>query len=296
MGMYPQPNRWQCGPFALKHALLMLGVLADEKQITKVARARRNYGTDETQLKRAAKHFGCDLPSVRRLDAERARREMLQHLRRGIPVLLCVYQWAHWVTVVKFERGKFIVFDSADRAVLVILTWPQLMKRWVFRQPDRDDRQSIHQLYDFHPVVPRFRVRTRPHFSIARVKHLRRPENLVISSRWNEYVADLQDVCKVRTPLSERAISLGEFFRRHESMILEQVEYWHGAVQRRHARKILKDLHFVADTLGMIIAEKEEKRAIAAMAILLTLWAEGESTSTPIYSPDRPRPRTRRRF
>jgi len=28
MGFSPQPNRWQCGPFALKHALVMLGILA----------------------------------------------------------------------------------------------------------------------------------------------------------------------------------------------------------------------------------------------------------------------------
>ena len=33
MGFSTQPNRWQCGPFALKHALIMLGILADERAI-----------------------------------------------------------------------------------------------------------------------------------------------------------------------------------------------------------------------------------------------------------------------
>ena len=28
MSFYPQPNKWQCGPFALKYALVMLGVFA----------------------------------------------------------------------------------------------------------------------------------------------------------------------------------------------------------------------------------------------------------------------------
>ena len=37
MGIYPQPNIWQCGPFALKHALVTLGVLKDEREISKLA-------------------------------------------------------------------------------------------------------------------------------------------------------------------------------------------------------------------------------------------------------------------
>ena len=33
MGLYEQPNDYTCGPFALKHALVTLGRLADEDSI-----------------------------------------------------------------------------------------------------------------------------------------------------------------------------------------------------------------------------------------------------------------------
>jgi len=62
MGIYPQPNIWQCGPFALKHALAMFGVLKDEKDISKLAGSHWWNGTDELQLGRAAKKFGVDIP------------------------------------------------------------------------------------------------------------------------------------------------------------------------------------------------------------------------------------------
>jgi len=55
MGLYPQPNNWQCGPFALKHALIMLGKIVNEKDISRIAGAHWWGGADEIKLSRAAK-------------------------------------------------------------------------------------------------------------------------------------------------------------------------------------------------------------------------------------------------
>ncbi len=90
MGFYPQPNLWQCGPFALKHALVTLGISANEDAISALAGTRWWSGTDEFQLAKAARKFGCDLLMTRRYDAYTARRELISYLRRGIPALLCV--------------------------------------------------------------------------------------------------------------------------------------------------------------------------------------------------------------
>ncbi|MCZ6689576.1 MAG: hypothetical protein O7H41_08240 [Planctomycetota bacterium] len=283
MSIYQQPNKWQCGPFALKHALLMLGVSAEESEITRIARSSRE-GADEVELARAASKFRCDLPMVRRLHPDRARRDLLLYLRRGIPVLMCIFEWGHWVTIVKEEKGKFIMLDSSDRAVLLVLPWSQLKKEWVFHRKDAYDEQAVHTLYDFHPVVPRFPVQRLTRFSVAGVKFLRRPENRIISHRWNEYVTDVLDLCKPRTARRGRSLTLGEFLRRHEAMILDQVSHWHGQVERQEARRVLRGLRFVADTLGLVIPEAAERRAIAAVSVILTLWAEGEADSDPIYS------------
>jgi hypothetical protein len=274
MGIYKQPNRWQCGPFALKHALLVHGILVPESEISRVA-GTNQYGTDEVKLAKAARRYGCDLSTLRRLRPERARRLLVDYLRRDIPCLLCIDEWDHWVTVVKEEKGQFILLDSRDPAVLVIATWPQLKGRWVFHEPDEFDDETIHTVYDLHPLVPRGRVRTRE-----------------FAQLWDEYVDDLLAICRPRTALSKDVISLGEFLRRHESMILDQLEYWHGDIKVSAARRVLEHMHMVADTYGLVIRRDDEKRAIAAICIILGLWSAAEHGVLPVY---RPQPRTKRR-
>lgn len=284
MGLYPQPNQWQCGPFALKHALMILGKLVNEKEITRIAGTHWWSGTDEFQLARAARKYNCSLPMTRRHEPEMARRELTQFLQRGIPSLLCVDQWGHWITVVKSERQKFILLDSNDKAVLTILTWPQLKKRWVCIERDELDRTFKKTIYDFHPVIPKFRIPTRAKFSLARARYLRRADNKTLSRRWDDYVSDLMTICTPRTALSENVLSMGEFFRRHMEMILDEVDHWHGEMKRGQAAKILQHMQFVADTYGLVIHEEDEKRAIAGITSILTLWAAGKYGVHPVYT------------
>jgi hypothetical protein len=283
MGIAPQPNLWQCGPFALKHALITLGIFADEGLITRLAGARAASGTDDIQLARAARFFNCTLMMVRRHRAENARLELMRYLRRGIPSLLCLYDWSHWVTVVKAEKGKFILLDSRDDAVLTILTWAELRNRWIFHERDEYDEEHWEELFDLHPLVPRFRAQTRAKFSLARARYLRRAENRNLAHFWDQYLADLMAIAKPRTSLSRKVLSLGEFFRRHEQMILSQVDYWHGGMNPASALKVLHHLHFVADTYGLVIHEEDEKRAIAGISSILTLWAAGKFGAKPVY-------------
>jgi hypothetical protein len=220
---------------------------------------------------------------IRRHDPDEARKELLRYLRRGIPSLLCINDWNHWVTVVKSDEGKFILLDSRDKAVLTIMNWSELKKRWVHRERDEYDSHHWESLYDLHPVIPRFRVQTKAKFSLARARYLRRPENRALARFWDHYLSDLMTIAKPRTSLSRKVFSLGEFFRRHERMILGQVDFWHGSIERRRALKILKNLHFVADTYGLVIHEVDEKRAIAGITSLLSLWAAAKFGSKPVY-------------
>lgn len=283
MGIQQQPNLWQCGPFALKHALITLGIFAEEGTITRIAGSRSANGTDEVQLGRAARFYDCDLEMVRRHDAESARTELVRFLRRGIPVLICIYEWSHWVTVVKAESGKFILLDSREGAVLTILAWNELKSRWVYNEQDEFDEKHWEKIYDLHPVVPRFRVQTKAKFSLELARYLRRPENRALSRLWDQYLADLMTIAKPRTSLSKRVFSLGEFLRRHEQMILDQVDYWHGSINRRAAFKVLQNMHFVADTYGLVIHDEDEKRAIAGITSILALWAASNYGISPVY-------------
>jgi hypothetical protein len=263
MGFTPQPNSWQCGPYALKHALVTLGVWASEREISGLAGGRRRTGTNERQLARAARAYRCSMPVIRSMEAGDARRTLIDHVDRGIPVLLCVDAWDHWITLVKEERGRFIALDSKDPAVLTIVSWNSLRRRWAFRPKDGS------AIFDLHPVLPRFRVAARPHFSAARARFLRRRRNRDLVRSWDVFVDDLLRLSRRRTPLSEHAITFGEFLRRHRAKLLEEVRHWNGSEGRRTAARILNNLRFVADTHGLVVRLADETRAVAGMATLL---------------------------
>jgi hypothetical protein len=104
-------------------------------------------------------------------------------VRRGIPCLLCIHEWRHWVAVVKEERGRFILLDSEERAVLTIVSSEELSRLWAYHPRDEARRNGNGTVYDLHPLVPRFRVRLRGRFSISRARFLRRPENRELARR-----------------------------------------------------------------------------------------------------------------
>ena len=47
MSFYPQPDKYRCGPFALKHALVMLGVFKHENEIAVESGSTWWAGTNE---------------------------------------------------------------------------------------------------------------------------------------------------------------------------------------------------------------------------------------------------------
>ena len=87
-------------------------------QIASTARTHWWSGTNEIQLARAAREFECDLVLERRSDAEQARKLLVKHLREQTPVLLCVDEWTHWITVLRAEDRRFVVVDSNDDPLL----------------------------------------------------------------------------------------------------------------------------------------------------------------------------------
>jgi hypothetical protein len=272
MGLYPQPNKWTCGPFALKHALVMMGIFVDEKEVSRIAGTHWWTGTDEIKLARAARAYDCRLKFVRRKNPDRARRDLLLILKRGYPTLLCVDRWSHWITVVNVERGKFVALDSDRDPVVSVYSWGELRNRWAYRTVDKHDRESVETLFDIHVLIPQFRVRTKAKFSIARARYLRRRENKKFAHLWDNYFENLLHICRPKTPLSEMFISMGEFLRRHGEMVVSEIMHWNGEtpgtrpdVKRSRLRKILKNMQFVADTYGLVIPIEDEKRAIAGV-------------------------------
>lgn len=281
-GFYPQPNEWTCGPFALKHALLALGRMVDVKQLASTARTHWWSGTDEIQLARAAREFECDLVLERRRDPEQARKLLVHYLREQTPVLLCVDEWTHWITVLRAEDRRFVIVDSNDDPLLSLRTWPQLRSWWKYHDVDYSKTEPP-VLYDLMAVTPRFRTTVKADFSVERVKFLRRPENRRLARHWNEYLEDLLEICRPPSVRIAQPLSMGEFLRRHAELLMARVVYWHGDVNRDEVARLLRDLRFVSETYGLVIPASMSRRALADLAILVSLWVCADRGVDPMF-------------
>jgi hypothetical protein len=258
----------------------MLGKIVDDKAISKIAGTHWWAGTDEIKLGRAARAYDCDLRILRRTSSLGQTGTSPRALKKVS--LLCVDDWEHWITVVGAEKGKFISIDSREAPVVLVDTWLMLKKRWVFREADSDDPTQEKRLYDLHVVVPRFRMKTTARLSLERARYLRRHENRAFATHWDEYFTDITNLCTPRTPLSEKVLSMGEFLRRHGSMLRNQVAYWHGSVRPEQCDRT-PNLKFVAETYDLVIREEDEKRTIAALSANLSLWAASKYGVDEVY-------------
>ncbi len=282
MGFYPQPNDYTCGPFALKHALVALGVMVDEDDVARLAQTHWWSGTDELRLSKAAHAYDCDLDYVHSLDSERARKALTSRLSAKQPLLLCVDDWGHWITVLRHFQGNFVIVNSLLDPVLNIASWAQLKRRWVYYDTDYDEEEPP-SIYDFYAVKPRFRAPMRADFSLARVRHLRRPENHALAVHWDEYLADLLAICRPRSKRMVEPLSMGELLRRHQELIVSRTVYWHGDITAAAVTRLLRNFRFVAETYGLVVPSADKRRALADLCILTTLWVAAARGVGPMY-------------
>ena len=134
------------------------------------------------------------------------------------------------------------------------------------------------------------------------MKFLRRPENRRLARHWNEYLEDLLEICRPPTHRIAEPLSMGEFLRRHQELLLTRVVYWHGDVNREEVSRVLRDLRFVSETYGLVIPASMARRALADLAICISLWACADrgvngmfgAPGSDVRAASKPRKRSRR--
>ncbi|OGU99803.1 MAG: hypothetical protein A2330_05605 [Ignavibacteria bacterium RIFOXYB2_FULL_36_7] len=278
MSFYPQPYKYQCGPFALKYGLVMLGRFENEKEIGKKAGSTWWYGTDEIGLAKAAKSFDCKMKYFRRENVKDAIKILTYNLKRGYPCILSVDNWEHWITVINEQRGKFIVVDSALDKVIVIYSHIQLARRWKYIDDENGDIS-----YDGYALVSNNKPTTKAKFSLEKARYVMHDRNRGLARKWDSYFNDLILICRPRFPHSTKTISFNEFLRRHEKMLVNQIANWHGSPSYRELQKILDDMQFVAEVYNLVIYIEDQKKALIDLAALLMMYACGRYGMDPIY-------------
>jgi hypothetical protein len=278
MSFYPQPYKYQCGPFALKYALVMLGRFENEKEIGRRAGSTWWYGTDEIGLAKAAKSFDCKMKYFRREMPEEAVKKLSEQLKQGLPCILSVDNWEHWLTVINEQQNKFIVVDSGLDKVIVILSANQLLKRWKYV-----DEETGYISYDGYALTSNIKPTTKAKFSLEEAKFVMQNRNRELAEKWDAYFNDLINICRPRTPVSKRTISFNEFLRRHENLLVHQVANWHGIPTFNELNKILKNMRFVAEVYDLVIYSEDQKKALVDLSAILMMYACGKYGMDPIY-------------
>lgn len=278
MSFYPQPYKYQCGPFALKYALVMLGRFENEREIAKKAGSTWWYGTDEIGLAKAANAFDCKMKYFKREDKSEAATALINELKNGLPCILSVDNWEHWFTVINFQKDKFIIVDSGLEKVITIYTVNQLLKRWIYVDPETGFTS-----YDGYALAPKFKVTTKANISLEKARYVMRDRNKQLAEKWDTYFNDLINICRPRYPGAKKTISFTEFLRRHEKLLVTQVANWHGTPSYSELTKILKDLQFAAEVYDLVIYVEDQKKALVDLASVLMMYACGKYGMDPIY-------------
>ncbi len=278
MSFYPQPYEYQCGPFALKYALVMLGKFKSENEIGVKAGSTWWYGTDEIGLAKAAKYYDCKMKYFRREKGTDAIKVLTEQLKKGYPCILSVDNWEHWFTVVNVQQKKFIIIDSILDKVITIYSPTKLLKRWKYIE---DDDGEIS--YDGYALVPQFRVSTKAKFTIQKARYVMDKRNVQLSKKWDTYFNDLISICRPRHANTTHLISFPEFLRRYEKVLVNQVANWHGIPTYNELKKILNHFEFIAETYDLVIHADEQKKALIDLASILMMYSCGKYGMDEIY-------------
>lgn len=171
MGLYDQPNSWQCGPFALKHGLLAYGIFTHEDTLAATAGSTPELGTDDRQLAKTAREYGCVMSLERYRTAHFARRALMRYLGEHTPVLLCLDQWDHWVTAVGADATHVVVLDSHYDTVVRVEPWKLVLRRLGFRRKLWHRGPTV-RWYDLHPLGTRGEPVLRLGLTVDRARRL----------------------------------------------------------------------------------------------------------------------------
>ena len=141
----------------------------------------------------------------------------------------------------------------------------------VYRDAEGDQEVKLFDLYVLHP---RFKATSAAQFTLERARFLQRRSNAHLLAQFDQYLSDLlgiaTSVARLRTM---ETLSMAEFLRRHQKMLIATVQAWPHKATDAQLRRILKNMRFVAETYGLVIRAEDEKRSIAAFAALLMSWA-----------------------
>jgi hypothetical protein len=129
MLVYPQKNKWACGPWALRHCFLKWGLDIDPYDLAAWCKSTR-AGTGDRGMELGAYLVGGRYRTIDVDSAAEAHRQIDRLLKQGKPLVLSVEKWGHWVACLHHGPRGYLVFDSSRPGpVIQLWSWHKLKKR-----------------------------------------------------------------------------------------------------------------------------------------------------------------------
>ena len=267
-----------CAPCSLSYCLYLLGIEATQRELARAAgQPIKTFfaGMEPPKIRLAAAAYkvGATFLEVRnKAHGPQFAARLKRHLQRGLPAMVLVWDFEHWVAVVGHLDGKFVVADPDDNA--------EQFRRWTERKllnecwndDGEDDPDDPPQYY----AILLKRRDCKP----ARWKLT--DDWVKLCERGNEQdltamAADLQDIAGRAGGFftGRDGVTLASVLRCHESMITEQVAHWVGdAVTQGQLRGLFRDYLITADAMQLQVPRRVNHAILVAqMATILTVWA-----------------------
>lgn len=125
---HAQERSWSCGAAALATALSALGFTLTEQQ-TRILTQTSWNGVDGDQLVWAITALGLHPEVIHSSDRDGVWKRLVDFLRRGIPCILCVDEWEHWIAATGVDIEHVVIVDPSD-GDKDVLTRGELVARW----------------------------------------------------------------------------------------------------------------------------------------------------------------------
>jgi ABC-type bacteriocin/lantibiotic exporter with double-glycine peptidase domain len=127
-----QSKNYWCGIASIANALEVLGIRRSQREIAKLCDVNAEHGTDETEMKRALLANLMTVDEWHGTDEAEAMYWLMTSLTPyGAPVILCVDNDEHWVTVIGTCGKRLIVFDPSRNHGIEVHDASTLAARWV---------------------------------------------------------------------------------------------------------------------------------------------------------------------
>lgn len=127
-----QRAHYTCGPASLVNAATALGLSVSEYHVEELCSTTERSGTNEHGMFNAAKAIGLQAQQFEFNSPEAAWFWLVGCMGGGIPVILCVEKWEHYVVAVGRLGDSIIVIDSQQEYSNMIENGIKVMPRTKF--------------------------------------------------------------------------------------------------------------------------------------------------------------------